>query len=145
MDDNRHPYDAVWSDLFWSFTTTGSVFATDLEAAIAQGLDQDADGLPIWSLSGPDGSVTDLSGHHVRAARVLVEVGGEVVEETIAALTLEMAIDLASIMVGDNGRVLGVWEGTWFWRSGDVDDGFWDRSDLPVGWQVVRRQRRRQG
>jgi hypothetical protein len=143
LDDDKDAYDAVWTDLFWSFSTTGFVIAADLDAAIAQGLEQDADGLPIWSLSGPDGSVTEVSGgHDVRAARVLIEVDGTLVEETIAALTWEMAIDIAELMVGDAGRVHGVWEGGWFWRSDDVDDGFWERCDLPVGWQVVRRQRR---
>jgi len=143
MNDDVQAYDAVWTDPFWSFTTTGMVFAPDLDAAIEQGLDQDADGLPIASLSGPDGSVTDLSGGHtVRAARVLCEVDGHLTEETIGALTFEMALDLGSLLVGEAGRVLGVWESATFWRSGDVDDGFWDRSDLPVGWQVIRRYRR---
>jgi hypothetical protein len=141
--DDVQAYDAVWTDLFWSFTTTGMVFAPDLDAAIEQGLDQDADGLPIDSLSGPDGSVSDLSGGHtLRAARVLCEIDGHLVEETIGALTFEMALDLASLMVGDSGRVLGVWESATFWRSREVDEDFWQRSDLPVGWQVVRRYRR---
>jgi hypothetical protein len=73
-------------------------------------------------------------GHKVRAARVLVDTDDGLIEETIAALTWEMAIDVAQLMFGTNGLVLGVQEGVNRHWVIDVADEFFDRSDLPVGW-----------
>lgn len=133
--EERHAYDAVWVDHFWDDRIEGTVFAATIDEAIERGLAGDAEGLPIDTIQGPDGQAFVLSGGHtVRAARVLIETEGRLVEETIAALTWEMAIDIAELMFGPHGEVLGIQEGAerrWLFPR---DDAFRARPDLPVGW-----------
>lgn len=137
--EERNGYDAVWIDHFWHHRTQGMVFAQNIEEAIERALASDADGLPIDSLDGPDGQAIMLSGGHtVRAARVLVDTENGLVEETIAALTWEMAIDIAQLMFGAHGVVLGVQEGAERLWVIEPADGFFDRNDIPVGWGRLR-------
>jgi hypothetical protein len=138
-DDDRMAFHAEWIDHFWGHSTKGFVYADSLEEAIERGLRHDADGLPIDSLLGKEGSINNLSGgHQVCAARVLVEVDGVLHEDTIAALTLDMAIDLAEAMNEPYGQVMGIEE------SGNVhwvvhpDPEFFTREDLPAGWAKRR-------
>jgi hypothetical protein len=134
-DEERNGYDAVWIDHFWHHRTQGMVFAQSIEEAIERALAGDADGLPIDSLDGPDGQAANVSGgHRVRAARVLVDTDDGLIEETIAALTWEMSIDIAQLMFGSNGVVLGVQEGVNRHWVIDVAEEFFDRNDIPVGW-----------
>lgn len=133
--EERNGYDAVWIDHFWHHRINGMVFAENIDEAIERALAGDADGLPIDSLDGPDGQAAKVSGgHKVRAARVLVDTDDGLIEETIAALTWEMAIDVVELMYGSNGLVLGVQEGVNRHWVIDVADEFFDRSDVPVGW-----------
>ena len=138
-EDDRTAFSAEWVDHFWGHTTSGFVYAYTLEEAIETSLRQDADGLPIDSLLGPDDVADNLSGgHQVCAARVLVEVDGVLHEDTIPALTLDMAIDLAEAMNEPYGQVMGIEEsGTVHWVV-SPDAAFFVREDLPVGWAKRR-------
>ncbi len=138
-DDDRIAFHAEWIDYFWGHSTKGFVYAHSLEEAIESGLRHDAEGLPIDSLLGPEGPVNNLSGgHQVCAARVLVEVDGVLHEDTIAALTLEMAIDLAEAMNEPYGQVLGIEEcGCVYWVV-HPEPEFFFREDLPAGWAKRR-------
>jgi hypothetical protein len=140
--EERNGYDAVWIDHFWNHRIDGMVFAADIDEAIERGLAGDADGLPIDSLDGPDGQATNLSGgHQVRAVRVLIDTDSGLIEETIGALTWQMAMDLAHLMFGSTSEVLGIQEGgDSLWMS-EPDDEFFDRTDLPVGWSYPRPRR----
>ena len=135
--DEKLAFDAVWRDHFWGHEIKGMAFAHDLEGAIEQTRGQDADGLPIHSLRRDDEFVEGLSGGYtVRAARILLEIDGVLLEETIPALTWSMAIDLAKDMFEPYGAVLGVQEGG---ESMLVTDGeaLRDRADIPLGWERV--------
>jgi hypothetical protein len=137
--DDRTAFHAEWIDYFWGHSTKGFVYAHSLEEAIESGLRHDAEGLPIDSLLGPDCSVNNLSGgHQVCAVRVLVEVDGVLHEDTIAALTLEMAVDLAEAMNEPYGQVMGIEEsGTVYWVV-HPEPEFFFREDLPAGWAKRR-------
>ena len=140
--EERHGYDAVWVDHFWNHRINGMVFASNIDEAIERALAGDADGLPIDSLDGPDGQASALSGgHQVRAVRVLVDTDSGLIEETIGALTWEMAIDLADLMFGSTGEVLGIQERAERLWVTEPDDEFYERTDLPVGWSWPRPRR----
>lgn len=135
--DEKLAFDAVWRDHFWGHEIKGMAFAHDLEGAIEQTRGQDADGVPIHSLQREDEFVEGLSGGYtVRAARILVEIDGELREETIPALTWSMAIDLARDMFEPHGTVLGLQEGVEAVLVTDRD-ALRDRPDIPLGWERV--------
>jgi hypothetical protein len=72
---------------------------------------------------------------------VLIETESGLIEETIGALTWQMAMDLAHLMFGSTSEVLGIQEGgDSLWMS-EPDDEFFDRTDLPVGWSYPRPRR----
>ena len=135
--DEKLAFDAVWRDHFWGHEIKGMAFAHDLEGAIEQTRGQDADGLPIHPLRREDEFVEGLSGGYtVRAARILLEIDGVLVEETIPALTWSMAIDLAKDMFEPYGAVLGVQEGGESMLVPDRE-ALRDRADIPLGWERV--------
>jgi hypothetical protein len=135
--DEKLAFDAVWRDHFWGHEIKGMAFAHDLEGAIEETRGQDADGVPIHSLQREDEFVEGLSGGYtVRAARILVEMDGELREETIPALTWSMAIDLARDMFEPHGTVLGLQEGVEAVLVTDRD-ALRDRPDIPLGWERV--------
>jgi hypothetical protein len=135
--DGRKGFDAVWVDHFWDHQIKGMVFAHDMAEAIEQGLGSDADGLPIDSLRIGDEVVEGLSGGHtVRAARVLLEIEGVLVEETIPALTWSMAVDIAEAMVEPLGEVIGIQAGSDSLVLVDRER-FSDRNDIPLGWLEI--------
>jgi len=135
--DEKLAFDAVWRDHFWGHEIKGMAFAHDLEGAIEQTRGQDADGVPIHSLQREDEFIEGLSGGYtVRAARILVEIDGELREETIPALTWSMAIDLARDMFEPHGEVLGLQEGVEAILVTDRD-ALLDRPDIPLGWERV--------
>ena len=135
--DEKLAFDAVWRDHFWGHEIKGMAFAHDLEGAIEQTRGQDADGVPIHSLRRDEEYVEGLSGGYtVRAARILVEIDGELREETIPALTSSMAIDLAKAMFEPHGTVHGLQEGTGCEVLADRER-FRHRDDIPLGWHQV--------
>lgn len=140
----RHQYDAVWVNHFWDDDIRGAVFATDIEEAQVLGEANGPEGCVLDSVSGPDGHAWLLSGgHEVCAARVLLDTTDGLVEETIPALTFEMALDLAEAMVGEAGEVLGVQESDRLQWMFNPDEEFYDRPDLPIGWSWGRAKRGR--
>jgi len=130
----RYPYDATWVDHFWGWTVEGMVFAASLAEAVAQGLANPAEGVPIDRLQGRDGVAENVSGGHtVRGARLLVEIDGVLREEVLPALTRQMAVDLAALVFGPAATIVGLQEG------GHVAElqpfvGYVDRGDWPLGW-----------
>jgi len=135
--DGKVAFEAVWRDHFWDHEIKGVVFALDFESAVESVRNQDADGVPIDSLHRGNEYVDSLSGGYtVRAARVLIEIDGLLVEETIPALTWSMAIDVARAMFEPYGTVLGVMEGADSMVIGDRA-ALRDRSDIPLGWERV--------
>ena len=135
--DEKLAFDAVWRDHFWGHEIKGMAFAHDMEGAIEQTRGQDADGLPIHSLQREDEFIEGLSGGYtVRAARILLEVDGALVEETLPALTWSMAIDLAKDMFEPHGEVLAVQEGVDSMVIGDAAS-LRERPDIPLGWERV--------
>ena len=112
-------------------------FAHDLEGAIEQTRGQDADGVPIHSLQREDEFIEGLSGGFtVRAARILIEADDVLVEETIPALTVSMAIDLARDMFEPHCRVIALQEGGESMVLADREM-YRDRADFPLGWEQV--------
>jgi hypothetical protein len=135
--DEKLAFDAVWRDHFWGHEIKGMAFAHDLEGAIEETRGQDADGVPIHSLQREDEFIEGLSGGYtVRAARILVEIDGELREETIPALTWSMAIDLARDMFEPHGTVHGMQEGVEAVLVTDRD-ALRNRTDIPLGWERV--------
>lgn len=135
----RHTYKAKWVDYFWDEWFTGAIVSATLDDAIDLAESDGPDTAELESVEGPDGHAWCLSsGHTVREARVLVETPAGLVEETIAALTHEMALDTAALLFGDTCTVLGVQEGTRLQWTERPDDAFLDRPDLPAGWAWAR-------
>ena len=135
--DGKKAFVAVWRDHFWGHEIKGMAFAHDMEGAIEQTRGQDADGLPIHSLQREDEFIEGLSGGYtVRAARILLEIDGVLVEETLPALTWSMAIDLAKDMFEPHGEVLAVQEGVDSMVIGDAAS-LRERPDIPLGWERV--------
>ncbi len=135
--DGRLAFDAVWVDHFWDARIEGVVFAADMDEAIERARAQRADGLPIDSLRLGDDVVEGLSGgHSVRAARVLIEIDGTLIEDTIPALTWSMASELASDMYEPYGEVLAVQDGNDALVFVDKDR-FVGRDDIPLGWLEI--------
>lgn len=135
--DGRLAFDAVWVDHFWDARIEGVVFAADMDEAIERARAQCADGLPIDSLRLGDDVVEGLSGgHSVRAARVLIEIDGTLIEDTIPALTWSMASELASDMYEPYGEVLAVQDGNDALVFVDKDR-FVGRDDIPLGWLEI--------
>jgi hypothetical protein len=135
--DEKLAFDAVWRDHFWGHEIKGMAFAHDMAGAIEETRGHDADGLPIHSLQREDEFVEGLSGGYtVRAARVLLEIDGVLIEETIPALTWSMALDLARDMFEPHGTVHGLQEGTESIVMTDRD-ALRERSDIPLGWERV--------
>ena len=135
--DGKVAFDAVWRDHFWGHEIKGMAFAVDMEEAIEQVRGHEAEGLPIHSLQRDEDYVEGLSGGFtVRAARILIEADGVLIEETIPALTRSMAIDLARDMFEPHCRVIALQEGA---ESIVVVDRelYRDRSDIPLGWDKV--------
>lgn len=132
-------FEAVWMDHFWDARIEGVVFARDMAEAIERTRGQRAEGLPIHSLRRGDQFVEGLSGgYRVRAARVLIEIDGRLVEDTIAALTWSMAEELASDMYEPFGEVLAVHESIDSLVFADRDR-FEGRDDIPLGWEEILR------
>lgn len=140
--DDRVAFDVTWVDHFWDREVRGQVLAGTIEEAVdlaeAHGPDGmtvdrvDGEGEQLWSLSG---------GHEVRDVRLLLDTDDGLLEEEVTALTLEMAIDLAGLLFGPTGRLLGVQEdATLMWLE-EPEDEFFDREDLPIGWRWTRRRR----
>ena len=75
-------------------------------------------------------------GFTVRAARILIEADDVLVEETIPALTVSMAIDLARDMFEPHCRVIALQEGGESMVLVDREI-FRDRPDIPLGWEQV--------
>lgn len=133
--DGKLAFEAVWRDHFWDHEIKGVVYAHDIESAVESARDQDADGVPIDSLHRDNEYVDSLSGGYtVRAARILLEIDGVLVEETLPALTWSMAIELAKDMFEPHGIVHGVQEGVDFILIGEYAS-LSKRTDIPLGWE----------
>ena len=135
--DGKKAFIAVWRDHFWGHEIDGFTYALTMEDAIEQVRGHEAEGLPIHSLQREDEFVEGLSGGFtVRAARILVEIDGELREETIPALTWSMAIDLARDMFEPHGTVHGMQEGVEAMLV-TARDALRDRPDIPLAWERV--------
>lgn len=135
--DGKFAFEAVWRDHFWGHEINGFAYAMDMEDAIEQVRGHEAEGLPIHSLQREDEFIEGLSGGFtVRAARILIEADDVLVEETIPALTVSMAIDLARDMFEPHCRVIALQEGG---ESMVLADRvmYRERADIPLGWEQV--------
>ena len=138
--DEKLAFDAVWRDHFWGHEINGFAYAMDMEDAIEQVRGHEAEGLPIHSLQREDEFIEGLSGGFtVRAARILIEADDFLVEETIPALTVSMAIDLARDMFEPHCRVIALQEGGESMVLADREM-YRDRADIPLGWEQVLNQ-----
>ncbi len=135
--DGKQAFVAVWRDHFWGHEIDGFTYALTMEDAIEQVRGHEAEGLPIHSLQRDDEIVDGLSGGFtVRAARILLDVDGILVEETIPALTASMAVDLARDMFEPHCTVIALQEGGESMVLVDAEV-FPDWSDIPLGWERV--------
>jgi hypothetical protein len=135
MTTNGHIYRIVWSDPFWGLIQEDLLEAPNLNEAVRLAPVTSPEGFPVAEVSGPDGVATaTFAEPQVRQVLFLAERGGDLVEETVPATNVAMALDLAGAMLGAEASLVAFRVDDLVMRFDSVDDRFWDRPDLSPAW-----------
>jgi hypothetical protein len=130
-------YEVVLVDVYFDYRRTETLEAASLDGAVDQALHlASEENLHVDQVSSPDGEVACFGTpeYEVVEATALIRYGREYVEDTVASLTFQMALDLMELL-HPAGEVVALRAQSFLsWMSDSDGSGA-----VPPGWRLHRR------